>query len=131
MRVGAPSEAELKSRKEAFDDAVSATKAAVAEGIIPGAGLAFLRAIAAVAQEAARCTGDELAGVQMLRRALEVPTRQIAENSGADRGEVVDRKRKGRGATGFDGATGVDVDLNEAGIIDTTKVARGALEKAA
>ncbi len=78
MRVGAPSETELKSRKEAFDDAVSATKAAVSEGVVPGAGLVFLRAIPAVEQEMARCTGDELTGVLSLRRALEVPTRQIA-----------------------------------------------------
>jgi chaperonin GroEL len=130
VRVGAPSETELKSRKEAFDDAVSATKAAVAEGIIPGAGLAFLRAIPAVEQEAAHCAGDELTGVLMLRRALEVPTRQIAENSGADGGVVVDRMRNGRGASGFDAATSTYVDLIEAGIIDATKVARVALENA-
>jgi chaperonin GroEL len=130
VRVGAPSETELKSRKEAFDDAVSATKAAVAEGIVPGAGLVFLRAIEAVEREAASCSGDELTGALMLRKALEVPTRQIAENSGADGGVVVDRMRQGTGAAGFDAATGRYVDLLEAGIIDATKVARIALENA-
>ncbi len=130
VRVGAPSETELKSRKEAFDDAVSATKAAIAEGIVPGAGLVFLRAIPAVEQEAARCVGDELTGVQIVRRALEVPTRQIAENSGADGGVVVDRMRSGTGTMGFDAASVRYVDLIEAGIIDATKVVRVALENA-
>jgi len=130
VRVGAPSETELKSRKEAFDDAVSATKAAVAEGIVPGAGLVFLRAIPAVEQEMSRCSGDELTGVLIMRRALEVPTRQIAENSGADGGVVVDRMRNGVGTVGFDAATGTYVDLIDAGIVDATKVARLALENA-
>jgi chaperonin GroEL len=130
VRVGAPSEAELKSRKEAFDDAVSATKAAVAEGIVPGAGLAFLRAIDAVEREEADCRGDELTGLLMLKRALEVPTRQIAANSGADGGVVVERMRKQGGALGFDAAQGVYVDLIEHGIIDATKVVRVALENA-
>jgi chaperonin GroEL len=130
IRVGAASEAELKSRKEAFDDAISATKAAMAEGIVPGAGLALLRAVDAVTAEAARAEGDERTGVQVLRRALEAPTRQIAANSGADGGVVVDRMRSGTGAHGFDAATGAYVDLVEAGIIDPTKVVRLALENA-
>jgi chaperonin GroEL len=98
IRVGAASEAELKSRREAFDDAISATKAAMAEGIVPGGGLALLRAIDAVMREEAKVEGDERTGVQMLRRALEVPTRQIAANSDADGGVVVDRMRNGTGA---------------------------------
>jgi chaperonin GroEL len=102
----------------------------VAEGIVPGAGLAFLRAIPAVEQEMAQCTGDTLTGMQMLRRALEVPTRQIAENSGADGGVVVDRMRRGEGTMGFDASNGSYVDLFETGIIDATKVARVALENA-
>jgi chaperonin GroEL len=130
VHVGAPSEAELKSRKEAFEDAVSATKAAVAEGIVPGAGLAFLRAIDAVDREAASCRGDELTGLAMLKRALEAPTRQIAANSGADGGVVVDRMRQGSGAFGYDAAQGAYVDLLEHGIIDATKVVRVALENA-
>jgi chaperonin GroEL len=130
VHVGAGSEAELKSRKEAFDDAVNATKAAVAEGIVPGAGLTYLRAIEAIESEMAACRGDELTGLAILRRALEVPTRQIAENSGMDAGVVVDRMRHGTGATGFDAAQGAYVDLFEAGIIDATKVVRVALENA-
>jgi chaperonin GroEL len=130
IRVGAPSEAEMKSRHEAFDDAVHATRAAVAEGVVPGAGLALLRAIQAVDAEAARLDGDERAGAQILRRALEVPARQIAENSGADGGVVVDKMRNGTGNLGFDAALGTYVDLVEAGIIDPTKVVRLALENA-
>ncbi|MFN8521967.1 MAG: chaperonin GroEL [Chloroflexota bacterium] len=130
IRVGAPSEAELKSRKEAFDDAISATKAAAAEGIVPGAGLSLLRAIDAVSEEAERCEGDERTGVLILRRALEEPTRQIAANSSVDGGVVVDRMRAGTGSYGLDAATGKYVDLMEAGIIDPTKVVRIALENA-
>jgi len=130
IRAGAPSEAEMKSRKEAFEDAISATKAAMAEGVVPGAGLSLLRAVAAVEDEATRCEGDERTGVLMLRRALEAPTRQIARNSNADDGVVVDRMRAGTGNHGFDAARGVYVDLVEAGIIDPTKVVRVALENA-
>jgi len=130
IRVGAPSEAEMKSQKEAFEDAISATKAATAEGIVPGAGLSLLRAIEAVEREAAKCEGDERAGVLILKRALEAPTRQIAENSGVDGGVVVDRMRGGTGNLGFDAASGQYVDLIEAGIIDPTKVVRIALENA-
>ena len=130
IRVGAPSEAEMKSRKEAFEDAISATRAAIAEGIVPGAGLALLRTIAAVEREEAGCEGDELTGLRILRRALETPTRQIAENSGFDGGVVVDKMRTGTGNFGFDAARGAYVDLVEAGIIDPTKVVRVALENA-
>ena len=130
IRVGAPSEAEMKSRKEALDDAISATKAAVAEGIVPGGGLALLRCIEAVAQEEAKCEGDERTGVQILKRALEAPTRQIAENSAADGGVVVARMLEGQGNYGFDASRNEYVDLVEAGIIDPTKVLRIALENA-
>jgi chaperonin GroEL len=130
IRVGAPSEAEMKSRHEAFDDAIHATRAAMAEGIVPGAGLALLRAIDAVEAEAVKMEGDERSGALILRRALEAPTRQIAENSGADAGVVVDRMRAGSASYGFDAATGKYGDLMEAGIIDPTKVVRLALENA-
>lgn len=130
IRVGAPSEAEMKSRKEAFEDAISATRAAMAEGIVPGGGLALLRTIDAVEREAAKCEGDEHTGLLILKRALEAPTRQIAENSAADGGVVVDRMRSGSGNLGFDAARGVYGDLMEAGIIDPTKVVRIALENA-
>jgi len=130
LRVGAATETELKSRKEAFDDAISATKAAVEEGIVPGGGLALLRAIDAVEAEAEQCEGDERTGMLILRRALEAPTRQIAENSGADSGVVVEKMRAGTGNYGYDAARNTYVDLMEAGIIDPTKVVRTALENA-
>ena len=130
IRVGAPSEAELKSRKEAFEDAISATKAAIAEGVVPGAGLALLRAIPALEAEEAKAGGDERTGLRILRHALEAPTRQIAENSDVDGGVVVERMRAGQGSHGFDAASGQYVDLVEAGIIDPTKVVRVALENA-
>jgi chaperonin GroEL len=130
IHVGAPSESEMKSKKEALDDAISATKAAVAEGVVPGGGLALLRCIAAVAGEEAKCDGDERTGVQILKRSLEVPTRQIAENSDADGGVVVARMVSGEGNFGFDAARKEYVDLVEAGIIDPTKVVRVALENA-
>jgi chaperonin GroEL len=130
IRVGAPSESEMKSKKEALDDAISSTKAAVAEGIVPGGGLALLRAIEAVEREEGKCEGDERTGLQILRRALEAPTRQIAENSNVDGGVVVNQMRAGKGNMGFDAARKEYVDLVEAGIIDPTKVVRVALENA-
>ena len=130
IRVGAPSEAEMKSRKEALDDAISATKAAVAEGIVPGGGLALIRCIEAVAKEETKCVGDERTGVRVLKRALEAPARQIAENSAVDGGVVVARMLDGQGNYGFDAARNEYVDLVEAGIIDPTKVVRIALENA-
>ena len=130
IRVGAPSEAESKSKKEALDDAINATKAAVSEGIVPGGGLALLRCIAAVSQEEAASEGDEKTGVQVLKRALEAPTRQIAENSAVDGGVVLARMLEGTGNFGFDAARKQYVDMAEAGIIDPTKVVRVALENA-
>jgi chaperonin GroEL len=130
IRVGAPSEAEMKSHHEAFDDAIHATRAAIAEGVVPGAGLALLRTIQAVEEEASHAEGDERSGALILRRALEVPTRQIAENSGVDGGVVVEKMRCGTGNFGFDAGAGKYVDLIEAGIIDPTKVVRLALENA-
>ncbi|MBC6958648.1 MAG: chaperonin GroEL [Lautropia sp.] len=130
IRVGAPSEAEMKAKRDALDDAISATKAAVAEGIVPGGGLALLRCVAAVADEETQCEGDERTGVQILERALEAPTRQIAENSAVDGGVVVARMLEGEGSYGFDAGRKQYVDLMEAGIIDPTKVVRIALENA-
>jgi chaperonin GroEL len=130
IRVGAPSETEMKNRKEAIEDAISATKAALAEGIVPGGGLALLRLIDALGTEEAKCTGDERTGLLILRKALEAPARQIAENSSVDAGVVVDRMRNGKGNYGFDASRCEYVDLVEAGIIDPTKVARIALENA-
>lgn len=131
IRVGAPSEAEMKSRKEALDDGVSATRAAIAEGIVPGGGLALLRAADAIEREEMKAEGDERTGLQILKRAVERPTRQLAENSGEDGGVVVHEMRGGKGNFGFDAAKHKYVDLIENGIIDPTKVVRLALENAA
>jgi chaperonin GroEL len=130
IRVGAPTESEMKGRKEAFEDAISATKAAVAEGIVPGGGLALLRAAVAVEADAGKADGDERTGMRILARALEAPVRTIARNSGADDGVIVDRLRRGKGQEGFDAARGVWVDLVTAGIIDPAKVVRIGLENA-
>jgi chaperonin GroEL len=130
VRVGAPSEAEMKSKKEALDDAINATKAAVAEGIVPGGGLALLRCVKAIAAEEEKAEGDERTGLQILRRALSAPTRQIAENSAVDGGVVVARMLDSAGSMGFDAARNEYVDLVEAGIVDPTKVVRVALENA-
>jgi chaperonin GroEL len=115
---------------KAFDDAIHATKAAVEEGMVPGAGLALLRAIAALDGLERELDGDERTGVRILKHALEAPTRQVAENSGADGVVVVERMRAGAGAFGFDAARGVYGDLVESGIVDPTKVVRIALENA-
>ncbi len=130
IRVGAPTEAEMKARKEALDDAISATKAAVAEGIVPGGGLALLRCIQAATQEESKCEGDERTGVQILKRALEMPARQIAENSSVDGGVAVARMLGEAGNIGLDAARKEYVDLVERGIVDPTKVVRIALENA-
>ncbi len=130
VHVGAASESELKSRKEAFDDAISATKAAIQEGIVPGGGLAYLKLISAIEAAEAKADGDERTGLRIFKRALETPTRQLAENSGVDGGVVVDKMRHGTGNFGFDAAKGEYLDLVQAGIIDPTKVVRVALENA-
>jgi chaperonin GroEL len=130
IRVGAPTESEMKSKKDALDDAISSTKAAVEEGIVAGGGLALLRVCPKLDALAETCSGDERTGVLILRRALEAPTRQIAENSSADGGVVVDRMLNATGNVGFDAARKQYVDLFEAGIVDPAKVVRLALENA-
>lgn len=130
IRVGAPSEAEMKARKDALDDAISATRAAIAEGIVPGGGLALLKAVPMIAAEEASHEGDVKTGLQILRRALEAPARLIAENSAVDAGVVIARMLAEPGNVGFDAAANCYVDMYEAGIIDPTKVVRIALENA-
>ena len=130
IRVGAPTEAEMKTRKDALDDAIAATRAAIEEGIVPGGGMALLRAVPALAALEEQCAGDEKTGVQILRRALEAPTRSIAENSAVDAGVVVARILGESGPVGFDASTNQYVDMYEAGIVDPTKVVRVALENA-
>ena len=130
IRAGAPSEAEMKSKKEALDDAINATKAAVAEGIVPGGGLALLRCTEVLLAAEEKAEGDEKTGLQILRRSLSTPTRQIAENSAVDGGVVVARMLDSEASIGYDAARDVYVDLYEAGIVDPTKVVRIALENA-
>ena len=130
IRVGAPSEAEMTSRKEALDDAISSTKAAVEEGTVAGGGMALLRCTAAVRRSEEAAEGDVKSGLQILRRALSTPTRQIAENSATDGGVVVARMLEGDGTIGFDAARNEYVNLIENGIVDPTKVVRIALENA-
>lgn len=130
IRAGAPTEAEMKARKDALDDAIAATKAAIAEGMVPGGGLALLRAVPAIQAEEAKAEGDERTGLQILRRALETPVRTIADNSAVDDGVVVARLLAEKGNVGFDAAQSRYVDMFEAGIIDPTKVVRVALENA-
>jgi chaperonin GroEL len=130
LRVGAPSEAEMKSMKEALDDAICATKAATAEGILPGGGLTLIRATQALEQAETAYEGDVKTGFRILRRALEAPTRQIAENSAIDGGVAIAQMKASQGNIGLDATTGKYVDLVEAGIIDPTKVVRLVLENA-
>ena len=131
IRAGAPTEAEMKKRKEAFEDAISATQAAVAEGIVPGGGVALIRAIAAVKALEPKYHGDQLTGLRALERAMEIPLRQIAENAQIDAGVAVEKVSNGSGAYGLDAAHGCYDDLLKLGIIDPVKVVRTALENAA
>lgn len=131
IRVGGATEAEVKERKDLVDDAFHATRAAVEEGVVPGGGVVFLRAIEAVKKAAAKVEGDERIGYEIVRRSLEAPARQIADNSGQDGGVIVSEILERGGKVGYDARTGEFVDMFKAGIIDPAKVARTALENAA
>ena len=130
IRVGAATETELKEKKARVEDALNATRAAVEEGIVPGGGVALLRCASAL-DGLQLDTPEQQMGVQILRRALEEPIRQIAGNAGVDGPVVVDRVATGRGAYGFNAQTEVYEDLVTAGVIDPTKVVRAALQNAA
>ncbi len=130
VRVGAPTEAGLKRLREAFDDSINATRAALAEGIVPGAGLPLLRAARAIDAAAEQEDGDLKTGLRILSTALEVPTRQIAINSGLDAGVVIQNMLAAENGVGLDATTGEYLDLLEAGIVDATKVVRVGLENA-
>jgi chaperonin GroEL len=129
IKVGAATETELKERKHRMEDAVSATRAAVEEGIVPGGGVALITAISAL--DAAKHEGDIATGANILRRALEEPLRQIAANAGAEGSVVVEKVRSLGKGQGYNAATGEYVDMVKAGIIDPTKVTRSALQNAA
>jgi chaperonin GroEL len=128
--VGAASEVELKEKKDRFDDALNATRAAIEEGIIPGGGVAFIRAIESI-EKLKGFNDDETTGIAIVRRALEEPMRQIVENAGLEGSIIVQRVKKGKGDFGFNAHTEVFENLFESGVIDPTKVARVALENAA
>ena len=130
IKVGAATEVELKEKKHRIEDAVSATRASVEEGIVAGGGVSLLRAQSAV-DEVTGGTDDERTGRGIVRRALEEPIRQIAGNGGYEAGVVVDRVRNGDGTFGFNAATGVYEDLLDAGILDPAKVTRSTVQNAA
>jgi chaperonin GroEL len=129
IKVGAATEIETKEKKHRIEDAVSATKAATEEGIVPGGGVAFLRTASAL--EAVSAQGDELVGIGILKRAIEEPIRIIAANAGKDGAVVAEEVRKKSGAAGYNAATDTYEDLLKAGIVDPTKVTRSALQNAA
>jgi len=129
IKVGAATEVEMKEKKARVEDALHATRAAVEEGIVPGGGVALLRSQAKL--DELKLAGDQQYGVNIVRRALEEPLRQISANGGLEGSVVVDRVRKGTGSFGFNAAKGEYEDLVEAGVIDPTKVVRAALQNAA
>ena len=131
IKVGAATETELEEKKHRFEDALEATKAAVEEGILPGGGVALLRAARVLDQVEKDLNGDEKVGVQILKRALEEPARQLAENAGLEGAVIVEKLKKEDGAVGFDVVQEKFVDMYQAGIIDPTKVTRSALQNAA
>ena len=129
INVGAATETEMKEKKARVEDALHATRAAVEEGIVPGGGVALLRSIASL--DKIKATDDEMVGVNIIRKALEEPIRQIAFNAGVESSVVVSRVKEKDGAFGYNAATDVYEDLIKAGVIDPTKVTRTALENAA
>src|SRR5450432_2914417 len=129
IKVGAATETELKEKKARVEDAMHATRAAVEEGIVPGGGVALIRAIASL--DGLKFSDDRQYGVNIIRRSVEEPLRQIAANSGVDGSIVVEKVKNGKGAFGFNAATEEYEDLVKAGVIDPTKVVRAALQNAA
>jgi chaperonin GroEL len=129
INVGAATETEMKEKKARVEDALNATRAAVEEGIVPGGGIALLRCLPAL--EGIKSEGEEALGVNIIRRALEEPVRQIANNAGFEGSVVVEKVKSEKGSFGFNAETGVYEDLMKAGVIDPTKVTRFALQNAA
>ncbi|GEL89949.1 MULTISPECIES: chaperonin GroEL [Pediococcus] len=129
VRVGAATETELKEKKYRIEDALNATRAAVEEGFVPGGGTALVNAISSL--DGLKADGDELTGINIVKRALEEPVRQIAENAGAEGSVVVENLKKQKPGIGYNAATGNWDDMVKAGIVDPTKVTRSALQNAA
>ena len=131
LKVGAATEVELKEKKHRIEDAISATRAAIEEGVVPGGGTALLRARASVKKVVDSLTGDEATGARTVWEALDAPARNIADNAGMEGALVVQRVEGEKGAMGLNAATGEYIDLVKAGIIDPAKVTRAALQNAA
>jgi chaperonin GroEL len=131
IKVGAATEVELKEKKHRIEDAVQTTKAAVEEGVVPGGGVALVRAQAKVLELAATLEGDTATGAKLVARALEEPLKQIAVNAGMEGGVIVEKVKNLKGANGLNAATGEYEDLVKAGVIDAAKVTRSALQNAA
>jgi chaperonin GroEL len=129
VKVGAATESEMKEKKARVEDALHATRAAVEEGIVPGGGVALIRALPAL--DSLKFSDDRQYGVNIIRRAAEEPLRQIAQNAGVDGSIVVEKVKNGKGSFGFNAATEEYEDLVKAGVIDPTKVVRAALQNAA
>ena len=130
LHIGAPSEVEMKEKKDRVDDALSATRAAIAEGIVPGGGVAYIRCIAALENVKGE-NEDETTGIKIVKRAIEEPLRQIVANAGVEGAVVVQRVKDGNGDFGYNARTGEYENLLAAGVIDPAKVTRVALENAA
>ena len=128
IKVGAATETEMKEKKDRVEDALNATRAAVAEGIVPGGGTAYIRCLSAL--DAIEASEEEMAGVNIIRRAVEEPLRQIAANAGFEGSVIVEKVREGKDGYGFNAATGEFEDLLAAGIIDPKQVSRFALQHA-
>ncbi len=131
LKVGAATEVELKEKKHRIEDAVSTTKAAIEEGVVPGGGVALLRAQEAVEKVMAKLEGDEATGARMVARSLSAPLKQIAENAGLEGGVVVEKVKSMKGNEGFNASNGEYTDLVKLGVIDAAKVTRSALQNAA
>jgi len=131
IKVGAATEVELKEKKHRIEDAVSTTKAAVEEGVVPGGGVALLRSQKNIMDVAEKLEGDEATGARIVARAVEEPLKQIAVNAGLEGGVIIEKVRNLKGANGLNAATGEYEDLFKAGVIDATKVTRSALQNAA
>jgi chaperonin GroEL len=130
LYIGAPSEVEMKEKKDRVDDALSATRAAVEEGIVPGGGVAYIRAISAI-EGLKGVNDDETTGIEIVKRAIEEPLRQIVANAGKEGAVVVQKVREGEGDFGYNARTDVYENLLTSGVIDPAKVTRVALENAA
>ena len=130
LYIGAPSEVEMKEKKDRVDDALSATRAAIAEGIVPGGGVAYIRTLSKL-DELKGENDDETTGIAIIRRAIEEPMRQIMENAGVEGAVILQKVKDGKGDFGFNARTDTFENFFETGVIDPAKVTRVALENAA